>query len=220
MGIELPGDFFLLTVINAVIIDHAFFFTHKPESISRHVHGINPYSEALEVAEYIKLHSAPEDRIAVLGSEPEIYFYSDRLSASGYIYMYALMEPQPYAKYMQQEMIKEIESSNPIFVVDVHVRKSWLKSSTSEDEIFTWREQYLRDYEKVGTWYIQPDGKTFSLLGDDRNKEHLQNSGEQVHLYRKTTKGSSCDDNRLRKTPISGTSNPQAARSNRAGCAI
>ena len=46
--------------------------------------------------------------MAVLGSEPEIYFLARRHSATGYIYTYGLMEAQPFARRMQDEMIREI----------------------------------------------------------------------------------------------------------------
>jgi len=47
----------------------------------------------------------------VLGSEPQIYFYSGRRSATGYLYMYSLTEEQKYALRMQKEMIGEIEKT-------------------------------------------------------------------------------------------------------------
>ena len=45
----------------------------------------------------IRERSAPADRIAVLGSAPEIYFYSGRRAATGYLHTSPLMEAQPYA---------------------------------------------------------------------------------------------------------------------------
>ena len=39
--------------------------------------------------QYIRNHSGPDALVAVLGSEPEIYFLAHRHSATGYIYTYA-----------------------------------------------------------------------------------------------------------------------------------
>jgi hypothetical protein len=64
-------------------------------------------------------------RIAALGSEPEIYFYPRRHSGTGYIYTYGLMEPQRYARRMQDEMIAEIEHTQPEYVVYVHSPTTW-----------------------------------------------------------------------------------------------
>ena len=59
----------------------------------------------------IKSGSTKNTRVAVLGSEPEILFYSGRRSATGYIYMYPLMEKHSYASRMQEEMIRELEAA-------------------------------------------------------------------------------------------------------------
>ena len=42
-------------------------------------------------------HTAPADRVAVIGSEPQIYFYARRRAATSFMYIYPLMEPQPFA---------------------------------------------------------------------------------------------------------------------------
>jgi len=72
-----------------------------------------PISGGRRIAEHVRTNSAPTDTVAVLGSEPEIYFLSHRHSATGYIYTYPLMELQPYAQGMQEQMIQEIEHARP-----------------------------------------------------------------------------------------------------------
>ena len=69
----------------------------NPMQASRVYVWESPFPEAIKIADYIRTHTAKDASIAVLGSEPEIPFYANRRSASGYIYMYGLMEPQPYA---------------------------------------------------------------------------------------------------------------------------
>src|SRR5439155_711705 len=72
--------------------ERAFFFILPPEQVSRATYGTNPFPEAPVIAQRIADDTLPEDRVAVLGSEPEICFYARRRSATGYIYMYGLME--------------------------------------------------------------------------------------------------------------------------------
>jgi hypothetical protein len=118
------------------------FFKLDPAEAARAIYRGNPFPEAQEIARYIRDHSTPDSRIAVLGSEPEIYFYSKHHSATGYIYTYALMEPHKYALAMQREMIAEIEASKPEFVVLVNVPSSWLEWPDSNSLIFDWFEKY------------------------------------------------------------------------------
>jgi len=67
-----------------------YFFRFSPLTACRAVYGNNPFPEAQVISEYLNQHSSPNARIAVIGSEPEVYFYSRRHSATGYIYTYPL----------------------------------------------------------------------------------------------------------------------------------
>jgi len=116
--------------------------SQRPTDAVRMIYRPNPFSEAVQVAEYLQGHTNPTDTIAILGSEPEIYFYAHRHSATGYIYTYPLMEPQRYAVQMQREMMLEIEAARPKYLVFVAVPTSWLKRSNSETEIFDWFDRY------------------------------------------------------------------------------
>jgi len=126
-----------------------FLFELSPVRVSRVVYGANPFPESLEIAEYIKENSSKNDRIAVVGSEPQIYFYADRRAATGYIYTYALMEKHRYALKMQREMMREIEATRPKFLVFVNVSTSWLVRPDSEKLIFQWIRKYCRKYYDV-----------------------------------------------------------------------
>src|SRR5437870_11174885 len=119
--------------------------------LSRTRYGTNPFVEAPEIARYIQARTAANDRIAVLGSEPEIYFYANRRSATGYIYTYPLMESQPYASRMQEEMMQQIETAHPKYVILVSVFASWLRRPESDTRILNWATRYTRYcYDQVG----------------------------------------------------------------------
>lgn len=120
------------------------YFTLGPTAVSRAIYGMNPFPEAIEVGRYLAAQCPPDGRIAVLGSETEIYFYSHRRAATGYTATYPLMEPQPYALQMQKEMISQIEQANPDYVIFVHVPVSWLQYSDSKTLILDWFPQYQR----------------------------------------------------------------------------
>lgn len=140
-----------LAIIIGIVNERAYLFTLPPKDVSVTLYGSAPFPEAIEVARYIKEHSSTNDRIAVLGSEPEIYFYANRISATGYIYVYGLMENQPHAKKMQAEMISEIEESRPNFIVMVNVITSWLTQITSPQLLQQWMTDYVsKHYNLVG----------------------------------------------------------------------
>jgi len=134
----------------SLFLQRGYLFAMDPTQASAAIYGENPFPEAQTVARYLRVQSPPQARIAVLGSEPEIYFYADRHSATGYIYTYGLMEPQKYAARMEDEMIGEIEQSRPEYVVYVSSPPSWLRQKTSGDHIFIWAAQFLATrYERL-----------------------------------------------------------------------
>lgn len=146
------------------------FLLAEPEIASRMNYGLNPFPESLEVARFINENSHESDQIAVIGSEPQIYFYSKRRSATGHLYTYALMESQPYARVMQEEMIREIESVKPKFMVFVNVQTSWLQTAKSDKHIFKWFNSYRRNhYELAGIAQISPDGTQYAWNEEVKN---------------------------------------------------
>jgi hypothetical protein len=144
-----------------------YLFDNPPDIVCRMIYGANPFPESLRVAEFIRDNSRPDDTVAVIGSEPQIYFYSGRRAATHYIYMYPLMEGHNYAAEMQKEMIGEIESAKPEFIVLVNVYTSWLAGSGSVQDIFTWFNSYVdNSYNLVGTIDIPASGQTVYRWND------------------------------------------------------
>jgi len=154
-------------------------------TITRMLYGFNPFPESIEVASYLKDHTEPDDRIAVLGSEPQIYFYSGRKSATGYIYTYPLMEKQKFAHRMQMEMIGEIEQAKPKYIVSVGVATSWLAHPESDRTIFEWSEKYVNaNYTLDGIADIT-SGTTQYVWGPDALKYHPKTTNVMMVFKRK-----------------------------------
>lgn len=141
----------IMALSSSVFAQRVFLFKLSPKMLNRVSFGPNPFPESLEMARYIKEHSSKNDRIAILGSEPQICFYANRRSATGYIITSFLMEKNEFALKFQEEMIREIETAQPKFLVFVNVPFSWLKTPESEELISTWFNQYCRrNYKRVG----------------------------------------------------------------------
>jgi Dolichyl-phosphate-mannose-protein mannosyltransferase len=140
---------FALGWAQAVYAQRAIFFEMNPEQVVRRVYGGNPFPETLEFSRYIQEHSDVDAQVGVLGSEPEIYFYSRRHSSTGYIYTYGLMEEQKFASRMQQEMISEIENRKPQYLVKVMIPGSWLRKPNSDTAILLWADRYISDHYRI-----------------------------------------------------------------------
>jgi 4-amino-4-deoxy-L-arabinose transferase-like glycosyltransferase len=135
------------------LVEHgAYWFDLSPVEASRQSYLWQMFPEIEELADDIRKNSPPSARIAVLGSEPQIYFYARRHSATGYIYTFALMELHRHALRMQEEMIREIEAVKPEYLIFVKLEESWSIRAESELKIMKWYEQYTREnYDLVKT---------------------------------------------------------------------
>ena len=142
--------------------ERAVFFQTPPMDLARVLAPPrNPLPESVEIGRWVRARSGPTDRIAVIGSEPQIYFYAGRRAATGYIYMYPLMEDQPYAADMQRRMIGEIEAASPRFVVLVNVAVSWNVGQRSDRTLFRWWDRYQEGFQRVGLADITEGGTRY-----------------------------------------------------------
>jgi len=163
-------------VIRFLLWEKKIFFGVSPVEACQMIYPDNPFAEAVKIAAYLREHTNPDDTIAVLGSEPEIYFYAQRHSATGYIYTYGLMEPQKYARQMQEEMIHEIESARPKFLVSVVMLNSWLWRPDSERLMFNWANEYgAQNYSPAGLVKITPTEVDYSFGDAPPSVDGLKN---------------------------------------------
>jgi len=182
-----PAGFFVLAFSASVLQQRAFFFEMNPRDECRATYGPNPFPEAVTIANYLALNMPADGRIAILGSEPEIYFYSRRHSTSGYIYVYPLMEDQPYAVTMQKQMIGDIEKANPEFLLFVEVSYSWLArpGSPQLQSLLSWADGYIsRGYQLVGIADIIGPHQT-EYRWEDQAKTYQPQSANVVRIFRR-----------------------------------
>jgi hypothetical protein len=149
---EIAQIFVVIFILGIGILgDQKYFFTENTTNLSRLIYFPNPFAESKVVADYIQTHSNTDDRIAILGSEPQILFYADRYSATPYLFTYFLMDSHPYSFVMQQEMIGDIEKTKPKIIIFLNIPISWGIWDNSEKHIITWSKQYIKQsYSLVG----------------------------------------------------------------------
>jgi hypothetical protein len=152
----------------------ALWFAMSPDEASESIYHTSLFSEARQLGDSLHASLNKNSRVAVLGSEPEIYFYSRHRSGTGYIYMYPLMETHPYAAQMQREMISEIESKKPEYVVYVDEPRSWLRQPASEPLLDNWWQSYwTTNLDLIQTIDIKPPDNLSAQSGDTSPVGHL-----------------------------------------------
>ena len=180
-----PVLILVLAIVGTVAANRELWFRLSPLQATAAVYGDDPFGEAEIIAKYIELNSPPGARLAVIGSEPEIYFLARRHSATGYIYTYALMEPQPFARKMQDEMIGEIEAVRPEFVLFTNNPFSWARQPDSDPHIFDWWQNYQTNYLRVALADVVSHANTQFRFGAENAASYGKLRGFGLEVFQR-----------------------------------
>ncbi|MDR3681833.1 MAG: glycosyltransferase family 39 protein [Flavipsychrobacter sp.] len=186
------GVWFILPVVMVlmVFINRDYYFNDDGETTSRTVYGGNIFPESIKIGEYLQQHTRPTDKIAIFGSEPQIYFYANRSAATGYIYTYEMTKDHPYVSTFQKQMADEVAACNPVYVVMVNISMSWFATPVEhlDNYIFEWANKYIAaNYIVTGMVDVRyPDPSVVEFDRPDGNYQHNQDS--YVLIFKRKSK--------------------------------
>jgi hypothetical protein len=180
-----PLGLFVAGCLGMTWINRGVWLEQNPDAACATIYRYAPFVECRAVAAYIGAHSTASDQIVVVGSEPEIYFYAHRRSASGYLYAYDLVALQPYALDMQREFIVDVQTHKPKFLVYVHTQDSWMVHPGAEQMIFDWSRAYTaRYYDLTGLVVLYPDFTKY-YWGKDASLDKIKTDASILVFRRK-----------------------------------
>lgn len=189
---RLPAHAWIRRAILTVVIVTAFMvllepvlrpFYQTPDQTIRFVYGMNPFPEYTKVAQRLARLTSPEERIAVLGSEPSLYFLADRRPAHPYLCVYEMMKPHPYAATMQQEIMRLLEKSPPRAVVLIHIPTSWGITPRSDRTLLHWIRDWLPSHYTLDAVVdLVSENKSIFVSGTDVEQYQMQ-SPYSIRIY-------------------------------------
>lgn len=160
-----------------------YFANPEPARVAREVYGANPFPESVEIGDYIRSISAPEDEILILGSEPQILVYAQRRSASKFLFVYPLVDGNWYNARLQQELIDEVTADPPAFIVHVGIRASWLDRERS-NRLAAWAQGFIdAHYATEGIVEVRPGSSVYRWGREARDYE--PGRGKLIRVYRR-----------------------------------
>ena len=138
------------------------FFQASPNDVSHLIYAPNLFPESYEIGRYLRSHTKPGDTIVVFGSEPQIPFYAHRRSATGFVFVYPLMQAHRDSHAMQERMIREVESARPAYAVLIKTPTSWLEQPDSDHTMQEWAVRYLNEnYALAGQVVVTDRGSQY-----------------------------------------------------------
>jgi hypothetical protein len=95
-----------------------YYFEADNDQVLRKVYGFNPFPESKVIADKLNTLMKKEDRLAVMGTEIQMYVYTNKVSPSRFAGSGALLEfPVKQSKEWQQEFIRDVEKAAPRYLV-------------------------------------------------------------------------------------------------------
>jgi hypothetical protein len=138
-----PPVFIVSIAILGTIAAHwDVLYQFPPDRVTQTVYFFNPFPYSTLIAKIIREKTTKEDRIAIIGNEPQYLFYSQRRSATSFIYFFSLVEEQLLAEQFRLEMIRQVESTSPKLLVYNQIQPEWYRKSKSMEEIDKWFFNY------------------------------------------------------------------------------
>ncbi len=134
-----------LALFLPILLQWNLWFASPTEAI-RQLYPNNAFLELRTLGMSLRQIVLPDQNLAVLGSEPEIFFYARHASSIPYIYMYPLMESQPFAAGMQKHLMDILETQPPDYLVHVRAPRSWLVHPAAPKMMIEWMPPFLASH--------------------------------------------------------------------------
>ena len=108
----------LIISISFCSLGEQFFF--RPDALSLWIYGReNPFVESALMADKIKEYTKTDDKIFIGGSEPQLYYFSQRKSISKFNITYPLAIKTPWTEDYQRQVINAINQNQPAAIIMV-----------------------------------------------------------------------------------------------------
>lgn len=148
----IPLILIILPVITNLSSLNKYYFNPNHTQILREVYGINPFPESKIIADKLNTLMKPEDKLAVFGTEIQMYVYTNKKSPSRFAGSGALLEfPVAQSKDWQIEFIGDVEKATPKYLVFFSHPISWMANPKTENLIFPWFDKFTAsNYKLIG----------------------------------------------------------------------
>lgn len=178
------GVFAVLTYSHVSALK-AYYFKPNYERILRNVYGNNPFPESMEIGNWINANSKPEDNIVLLGSEPQIYFYTKKHSPSRHAYFAAIVDNVPQHKEWQREFVKDVEKAKPRYLIYFNHPISLFVQPNTDKYVFDWANKYVNENYKLVGLCDMIEGQHATYLWREQIGNYKPVSQNVIYVYEK-----------------------------------
>lgn len=156
-NIKQSSQYILLGILIIFSFSHVsglkkYYFNKNNTQLLRQVYGLNPFPESKVIADKLNTMMKPEDKLAVFGTEIQMYFYTKKISPSRFAGSGALLEfPVKKSEEWQNEFISDVEKADPKYLVFYSHPISWMANPNVKNLIFPWFDKFSAEkYNLIG----------------------------------------------------------------------
>lgn len=168
----------MVLLLPTMVSHDAYYFRPDFTRILRQTYGTNPFPESKDLAEFLNRKYQPGDGLIVLGSEPQIYAYTQAECPTRHHFMGFLLKNHPREKEWQKEVIDAVTADPPKYAVWVQHPLSWLPAEGADQGIINWGWSLIRREYVPIAWYDQVDQWSYRVIEGEEARNY-QSKGEQ-----------------------------------------
>jgi len=153
----------------------------SPADAMAKVYPGNYFAQMPTLGRRISEISKSEDRIFIFGSEPELFFYARRASATRYILLNPLYGPYSDALERQETAIQDILKAKPAVVV--YYPLALFKMPGSKHRFSSWSLNYVQNHGVLDSFLsLDPTGQCHFYCGQDGDSPRLPKDHKYLAL--------------------------------------
>ena len=159
---------FTIAIIYYGYNDWTYLFRWSPEQAVSKIYHWEPFVATLTIGSYLKEHVHPNDEIMILGSDPQINFYANRNTPTGYVYAYPIVEDQRYALQMADEWVSDLDRSRPEYIVVMGAWIPYISDNPGFRKIWDGTQQNIKQgYSLIGNIEVTEDNMSRATWGEN-----------------------------------------------------
>lgn len=148
-----------LTLGVSLVTRPGYWLRPEPAAIIRESLGEQGFEASPMLAQYIRDHTRPDERIFIYGSEPQIAFLSQRRDVNPFVMMYPMTWHWPRHREFQERLWAAIVHDPPTYIVVPRTPYTLVKSPRMDPFLETnLQELASREYELDAVWLRDGNG--------------------------------------------------------------
>lgn len=174
-----------LFLLVGVALSSSHWLKTDSNTLMREMFGGNPFVEDQLMARMIESQIQPNETVAVMGSEPQIYVYLNRKAPSRHFYTAFLSRPHRFTKIWHEEALEGLKTQKPDYVVFNIVSMSWMLRPDSDQGFYQNSYSWVIENYNPIAWADYVDYYNPTIVSDAAASTYKPQSGSYVMLLKK-----------------------------------